>query len=166
MLAVEKGQLEKVYADMKHVQGVCDQSKDFVNFLNSPIINPDKKRAVLKEIFGSSVGEISMDFLTILVRKRREMYIPEIAKSFSAQYKEHKNILTAVITSAAGIDDTVRKKVLELVKQTTKGEVELVEKINRDLIGGFILRIGDKQVDSSVSRKLNELRKTFTENPF
>jgi F-type H+-transporting ATPase subunit delta len=166
MLAVEKGQLEKVYADMKYVQSVCEHNKDFINFLNSPIINADKKLTVIKEIFGGSVSEISQNFLSILARKRREMYIPEIAKSFSAQYKEHKNILTAVITSADGIDDTVRKKVLELVKQTTNGEVELVEKINKDLIGGFILRIGDKQVDSSVSRKLSELRKTFTENPF
>jgi F-type H+-transporting ATPase subunit delta len=88
----------------------------------------------------------------------------EIAGEFVAQYKQYKNILTAVITSAVGIDKTVKAKVLELVKQTTKGEVELVEKVDKDLIGGFILTIGDKQVDASVSRKLNDLRKAFSVN--
>jgi len=165
-LAIEKGQLEKVYADMLFVQEVCAKHKDFINFLNSPIINTDKKLSVLKEIFTGHLSEMTLDFFVILANKRREMYMADIAKSFIAQYKEHKNILTAVITSAVGIDKTVKAKVLELVKQTTKGEVELVEKVDKDLIGGFVLRIGDKQVDASVSRKLNDLRKTFTENPF
>jgi F-type H+-transporting ATPase subunit delta len=164
-LAVEKGQLEKVYADMLFVQDVCEKHKDFVSFLNSPIIKTDKKLSVLKEIFKGHLSEMSLGFFTILAGKRRESYTGEIAKAFIAQYKEHKNILTAVITSAVGIDSTVKAKVLELVKQTTKGEVELVEKVDKDLIGGFVLRIGDKQVDASVSRKLNDLRKTFTENP-
>lgn len=164
-LAAEKGQLEKVYADMQYVLSTCQKSKDFINFLNSPIINTDKKQAVLKELFASHISETTLGFLQILARKRRESYLPEIAQSFAAQYKEHKNILTAVITSATGIDDAVRKKVLELVKQTTKGEVELVEKTDKSLIGGFVLRIGDKQLDASISRKLNELRKSFTENP-
>ncbi len=165
-LAVEKAQLEKVYADMIQVQNICESNKDFIGFLNSPIINTDKKLAVIKEIFTAHISEMSLGFLKVLTNKRREMYIGDIAKSFITQYKEYKNILTAVITSASGIDATVKAKVLELVKQTTKGEVELVEKVDKDLIGGFVLRIGDKQIDASVSRKLNELRKTFTENPF
>lgn len=164
-LAVEKGQLEKVYADMLFVQSTCDKHHDFVRFLNSPIINTDKKLAVLKEVFAGHISEMTVGFFVILANKRREMYMGDIAKSFIEQYKEHKNILTAVITSAAGIDTTVKTKVLELVKQTTKGEVELVEKVDKDLIGGFVLRIGDRQVDASVSRKLNDLRKAFTENP-
>src|ERR1035437_6343917 len=114
-LAVEKGQLEKVYTDMLFVHGVCENHKDFINFLNSPIINTDKKLAVLKEIFKGHIGEMSLNFFTILANKRREMYMGEIAKSFVVQYKEYKNILTAVITSARGIDATVKTKMLELV---------------------------------------------------
>lgn len=164
-LAVEKGQLEKVYADMQQVQDVYEKNKDFRNFLNSPVIKTDKKTAVLKEIFGGT-SELSLSFLTILANKRRENYLGDIAKEFIAQYKEHKNILTAVITSATGIDDSVRKKVMELVKQTAKGEVELVEKTDKDLIGGFVLKIGDKQLDTSVAKKLNDLRKNFTDNAY
>src|ERR1700758_5071386 len=105
-LAVEKGQLEKVYTDMLFVQSVCEKHKDFVNFLNSPIINTDKKLAVLKEIFKGHISDITLNFFVILANKRREMYMHEIAKAFVEQYKEHKNILTAVIISARGIDAT------------------------------------------------------------
>jgi len=163
-LATEKGQLEKVYADMQLVESVCEENKEFRNFLTSPIIKTDKKVAVIKEVFAGKVDGITSGFLTILTQKRRELYMKQIAAEFIAQYKQHKNILTAVITSAVGIDKTVKAKVLELVKQTTKGEVELIEKVDKDLIGGFILTIGDKQVDASVSRKLNDLRKTFSVN--
>lgn len=165
-LANEKGQLEKVYADMQLVESVCEHNREFINFLNSPIIKTDKKVAVVKEIFSGKVSDVTSGFLTILTLKRRESYMKYIATEFVTQYKQHKNILTAVITSAIGIDSTVKAKVLELVKQTTKGEVELVEKVNKDLIGGFVLTIGDKQVDASVSRKLNDLRKTFSGSTF
>ena len=165
-LAAEKGQLEKVFSDMQVVSTVCEENREFTNFLKSPIIKTDKKVAVIKGIFSGKVTDISLGFLSILTQKRRESYMDEMAKAFIEQYKQHKNILTAVITSAIGIDSTVKAKVLELVKQTTSGEVELVEKIDKNLIGGFILTIGDKQVDASVSRKLSELRKTFTVNTF
>jgi F-type H+-transporting ATPase subunit delta len=154
-----------VYADMQFVQSVYHGSKDFVNFLNSPIIHLDKKQAVIKAVFGNSISDISLGFFKILTDKRREMYLGDIAKAFIEQYKEHKHITTAIVTSAAGIDAGAREKILNLVKAQVKGEVELVEKVDKDLIGGFVLRIGDKQVDASISRKLNELRKSFSENP-
>ena len=163
-LAVEKGQLEKVYADMHFVQGVCSGNKDFVTFLNSPIIKADKKLAVLKSVFTGNISDITLNFFTILANKRREMYMGDIAKAFITQYKEHKNILTAVITSAIGIDASIKAKVLEIIKKTTTGEVELIEKTDKNLIGGFVLRIGDRQVDASIARKLNQLRKSFSEN--
>lgn len=164
-LAAEKGQLEKVFADMQFVQSVYNSNKDFVTFLNSPIIKTDKKLAVLKGVFSGNISEMTLNFFTILANKRRESYMGNIAKAFIAQYKEHKNITTAIITSAVGIDANVRTKVLELVKKSVSGEVELIEKTDKDLIGGFVLRIGDKQVDASISRKLNNLRKSFSENP-
>ena len=165
-LAIEKGELEKVYADMALVNATCMQSKELYLFLKSPIIKTDKKVAVLKEIFANKVSKVSQEFIDLIAKKRREIYLSEIAQEFVAQYRAHKKILIAVITSAAGLDDTLRKKVLEIVKDNLKSEVELVEKVNKDLIGGFVLRIGDKQVDTSLARKLKQLTMSFSENPY
>jgi F-type H+-transporting ATPase subunit delta len=135
-----------------------------VTFLQSPIIKSDKKRNILKNVFEGKVNEMTISFLNILTDKRRESYIKDISIAFDEQYKKYKNILTAVITSASGIDDHTRCKVIDLVKSTTTAEVELIEKTDKSIIGGFVLKMQDKQVDASVLRKLNDLRKNFSEN--
>lgn len=161
-LAVEKGQLEAVYADMLQVSEVAGGSREFVTFLNSPVIKTDKKIAVLKSIFDGKLNALTSGFLTIVAGKRRESIIPQMAASFIDQYRAHKNILTAVITSAQGLDAATRQKALDLVKTQLNGEIELVEKTDSKLIGGFILKIGDKQIDRSVSRQLSNLKKELT----
>lgn len=165
-LAVEKGQLDAVYADMLQVSDVAGGSREFITFLNSPVINTDKKIAVLKSIFEGKLNALTLGFLTLVAGKRRESIIPEMASSFIDQYRAHKNILTAVVTSAQGLDAATRQKALDLVKTQLNGEIELVEKTDPKLIGGFILKIGDKQIDRSVSRQLSNLKKELTNKAF
>lgn len=163
-LAVEKGQLEAVYTDMVQIKSICDDSKEFITFLKSPIIKADKKVNTLKAIFDGKLNAITSGFLTIVAQKRRESVIPHMATSFIEQYKSQKNILTAVITSANGLDDVTKKQALDLIKSQLNGEIELVEKIDSNVIGGFILKIGDKQLDKSVARQLSNLKKELTTN--
>lgn len=161
-LAVEKNQLDAVYADMLYVKEVCEQSKEFTQFLNSPIITVDKKVATLKIVFEGKLNAMTSGFISIVTSKHREAIIPQISSSFVEQYKIHKNILTAIVTSANGLDAATKQKALDLVKSQLNGEVELVEKIDANIIGGFILKIGDKQIDRSVSRQLVNLKKELT----
>ncbi len=161
-LSVEKNQLDSVYADMLQVKNVCDSSKEFINFLNSPIIKSDKKTATIKAVFDGKLNTITSGFFTIVATKRRESIIPEMAASFIEQYKIHKNISTVIVISANGLDSATKQKALELVKSQITGEVELVEKTDANIIGGFILKIGDKQIDKSVARQLSNLKKELT----
>jgi F-type H+-transporting ATPase subunit delta len=161
-LSLEKGQLESVYADMLQVKDVCENSREFITFLNSPIIKSDKKISTLKAVFEGKFNAITSSFFSIVATKRRESIIPQIAESFIEQYKEHKNILTAIVTSAKGLDAATKQKALDLVKSQLSGEVELVEKVDANIIGGFILKIGDKQLDKSVARQLSNLKKQLT----
>jgi len=165
-LALEQGNLEQAKNDMKFVLDTCKANKDFVLFLNNPIIKTDKKLSVLKEIFGNELHKISYSFLEIITRKKREEHIETIAEEFLNQYKTHKKILTAVITTAAGLDERLKKKVLEIVDNSAKSEIELIEKQNKNLIGGFVLQLGDKQIDSSIAGKITRLRRDFSENPY
>jgi F-type H+-transporting ATPase subunit delta len=165
-LALEQGSLEKVHADMLLIEETCKHSKELAIFLKSPVIKPDKKRAVLKQVFSGKLSPITDSFIDLMTVKLRESYLEPIAAEFIKQYKRHKNILTAVITTASGLDDNLRKQVLDLVKKSENSEIELVEKVDKGLIGGFVLRIGDRQVDASILRQLHDLRKEFSENPY
>ncbi len=165
-LTAQQGVLEQAYTDMKYISDVAKSNHEFLNFLKSPIIKTDKKQAVLKEIFGGKLSKVTEGYIHLITAKKREIYLAEIAAEFINQYKEKKKILTAVITTASGLDDVIRKQVMDLVKGNGSNEVVLEEKINKDIIGGFIVRVGDKQVDASIANKLNNLKRNFTENPY
>ena len=136
-LSVEKGQLEAVYADMLQVKSVCDGSKEFVNFLNSPIIKADKKIATIKAVFEGKLNAITSGFLTIVASKRRESVVPEIANEFIEQYRSHKNILTAVVTSANGLDAATKQKALDLVADSQRNLDDISEYLGYSDMANF-----------------------------
>lgn len=165
-LSIERNELEKVYADMKLIHTVCAENKELVLMLKSPVVKPDKKEKVLDEVFGKNVSVVTKEFINILVRKRREYALNEVAESFVEQYKTKKKILTAVITTAFGLDEDLRTRVLQIIKDSTKSDVVLEEKVDKGIIGGFIIRVGDKQDDTSIRTKIMKLNRVFNENPY
>jgi len=166
-LALEKGQLEQVHEDMRLTLTTVQENRELSVMLRSPVIKTDKKQDILKAIFGGKIGVIPTEFVDIITRKRREGELEAIAEAFITQYRRHKQILTAVITTASGLDDKLRAQVLEIVKQSAGGKaVELVEKTDKSLMGGFILRVGDNQVDASILRQVRNLERNFSENPY
>ncbi|MBI4946885.1 MAG: ATP synthase F1 subunit delta [Bacteroidetes bacterium] len=165
-LALEQGLLEKVCDDMKLISSVCKNNHDFAVVLDSPIVKIDKKQAILKEIFQGKICKLTELFIHLLAAKRRESYIEAIAIEFVKQFKEHKKILTAIVTTASGLDESLRKKVMEVIKDGGQSEVELMEKINEKLIGGFTLQVGDKRIDASIAKQIRKLAMNFSENPY
>jgi len=157
--------LDNTRNDMKLLSEVCSSSKDLSLLLKSPIVKPDKKTEILRQIFTDRLSGLSLSFIEMIIKKRRENYLEAIAREFLDQYKSHKNILTAVVTSAVGLDDSIRSEVIKIVRDSANTEVELVEKADKDLIGGLILRVGDKQIDASIQHKLKLLSKSFSGNP-
>lgn len=165
-LALEQGVLEKVRDDMKLISTTCQNNHDFAVMLDSPIIKTDKKQSILAEVFKGKITKLTELFIQILAAKRRESYIEAISIEFIKQFKEHKKILTAVVTTAAGLDDELRKKVLSVVQGSGHSEIELIEKINEKLIGGFTLQVGDNRVDASLAKQIRKLSMSFSENPY
>src|SRR5688572_27217738 len=86
-LASESRKLDEVRKDMKLVQQVCDENREFGLFLNSPVIKTDKKVEVLKSVFHGKVSELTLSFLILAAKKHRESYVPSIAKAFDEQFK-------------------------------------------------------------------------------
>lgn len=163
-LAVERKETDRVFADMSLVNSACRSSRELTMMLKSPIIKTDKKIKVLNEIFGKLLTPVSMQFLGIIASKKREMYLPEIASSFISQYKNLKNIRTAEIVTAAPLGDTLYNEVLRIVKDYTQTEVELQQKVNPELIGGYVLTVEGEQDDTSIRTKIGKLRRAFREN--
>lgn len=166
-LAVQQGALEPVHQDMQLFDRVCRNSRDFVLMLKSPIVRHEKKHAVLETLFKGKVHPLTMGIIEILTRKNREPLLPAIASEFHIAYNDYKGIGKASVTSTQPLDAKLRGEIELLVKKlSNKKEVELEEKVDKDLIGGFVLNVGDLQIDASVKSKLKALKLKFSENPF
>ncbi|HVU99105.1 MAG TPA: ATP synthase F1 subunit delta [Puia sp.] len=166
-LSLEKDQVEAVHKDMLLLQATCRESRDLVNLLRSPIVKADKKGKILSAIFTGKISPLTSAFITLLLRKEREGNLPEIASSFVGQYKIYRGISTAKLTTAVPVSDELRQAILQKLKtERNLQQVELDTEIRKELIGGFILEIGDLRMDSSVAFELNNVRKQFQNNDF
>jgi F-type H+-transporting ATPase subunit delta len=166
-LAIEKSQLEEVYADMMWLQSVCRQNRDFVNMLRSPIIKGESKKKIIEAVTRNNISDMTSRFLVLLVSKSRESNLPEMVSSFISAYKALKNIQIVKLTSATPLTETSRSAIVEQVKKSAGYEnIEVEEKIDPSIIGGFVLQVGDKLVDASVSYDLRQIAKQFENNDF
>lgn len=157
-LAREKGVLEQVYADMRLFEEVSENNRQFMLTMRSPIVKHHKKMEILEAIFRSRVNPVTYSIFEIITRKNREALLYAIAEEFVRQYRLEKGIQQAHLTTATELTEAQRQYFSSLVAAQTGHTVQLVEKVNPDLIGGYILQVNDRQLDNSVRSKLNELR--------
>ena len=166
-LAVEQKVLDEVHQDLLLFSKVVDENRGFGLMLKSPVIKHDKKRAILESLFAKKVNKLTMAFFDIITVKNREPLLPAIAREFHNSYNEHKGIKKATVISASPLDGKLRSEFESLVKSySDKKEVELIEKIDKEMIGGFILNIGDRQIDASIKSRLKALQLQFSQNPY
>ncbi len=165
-LASEQGKLEEVNKDMLLFSEVISENRDFQLFLKSPVVAHDKKLAVLSQVFTGKVNDLTLAIFRILVKKQREAYLSAIATEFHHQYNAKTGIEEATVTTTFPIDNELRNEFKAVVKKISGKEVELTEKIDENLIGGFILKVGDRQIDDSINSRLKALKLKFSQNPY
>ena len=158
-LAIEKNQLNDCYNDLINV--LRSESSDFTMMLKSPIVNTSKKLTILNSIFKKRISKLTFSFIEIITKKKREPLLHAISKNFLELYKEHHKIISASVTTTIPLDKDLRNKIVSFVKNSSDSKVELDEKINEDILGGAIIKIGDFQLDNSVKKQLNELKNTY-----
>jgi len=163
-LSIEQNNLDTSYSDMVLVDKICSDSKELTLLLKSPIVKADQKQKIFDQIFSNKVNDLSMAFIKIIISKRRESILAEIAKSFIELYKIQNNIETAIITTAVPISEVLKNKISSHIKAQNKNNIELTEVVDESIIGGAIIRMGDKQLDMSILTEISELKQTFNKN--
>ena len=160
-LSQEQNKMDVVESNMLDIVKASNDTHDFQVFLNSPIIKADKKVSVMNQLF-SNFDSLSMSFLELITKNGREGLIAEIANSFLVQLKELRGIVPVSITSATPLDSKTKEVILSKLKATINGQLEVEEIIDNALIGGFVIRMGDKQIDSSVASQLKRMKQELT----
>ncbi|GGK83707.1 ATP synthase F1 subunit delta [Rufibacter glacialis] len=165
-LSQEQGSLEKVYADMLSFTKVLSESRDLSLALRNPIIKHDKKLAILTAIFGGNMTELTMAFFRIITQKNREAVLESVAREFVTQYNLLTGIQKATVTTAVPLTPELRATFQQMVVERTGMKVELKEVVDPAVVGGYVLRIGDQQIDNTLRTSVQKLKNKFKENPY
>ena len=157
-LAVDKKLLEKVYLDMIFISELC-RLPLMKEVLESPIIVPSKKKDILHKVAGNEIQKITLSLLDMVVKNGRENYLPAIARVFISETKKHNGITESVLTTAVKVDDKIKKQITDFISDLFKSKVEMKEVVDKEIIGGFVLRIEDSYIDASIRNKLRKIEK-------
>lgn len=166
LLAKEENQLEASTKDIRLIGSLIFESADFKWLIDSPIIPQTTKSQIFRKMFGSHVSEITIRFLELVLNNNRESFIPAICRDFLDIYRESNGIQSAHFITAMPVDDQTLQSVKKIAEQYFSTLVEMFPEHQPDLIGGYILRVGDQQLDSSISSKLERIRRGLISTDF
>lgn len=159
LLSKEKGLLDEVKEDMLLVNKVCNEVNDVKRMLSAPTIQTSKKQKVFSLIFKDNVNKLTLSFIDMLTKNKRETFITDITRNFIDLYRKDKNIKSATLTTAEEVSEKTRNEFINMIKKLYNSEVELSTLVKDEIIGGFILRVEDKQIDTSVAYQLREIKR-------
>jgi F-type H+-transporting ATPase subunit delta len=163
-LAKEQNGLEEIKSDMDTILELTSNSKDLNLLLKNPVVSADKKKAILAKVF-PDISKTTTTFIAFLVDKNRTSELPMVASKFIESYNKIKGISKVNVISAVELSN----ETLDSVKKYAKGmvgdnELEITNTIDPSIIGGLVIKHGDKLLDMSVSKELREIRKSLIYN--
>ena len=159
-LAVEKDKVDVLLEEIQQLKGVLSENEDFGRLMNHPKIIKEEKIQVAKNVFEGRLSEELLGFLTIIITKDRYKDIDAILDYFVAEVKRYKGIGVATVTTAVPLKEEQCKRIEQKLLDTTEyTQMEMHYHLDETLIGGMVVRIGDRVVDSSIKTKLSELQK-------
>lgn len=159
-LAVEEDKVDALLEEIRQLQQVLSENGEFGRLMNHPKIIKEEKIQVAKNVFGGRLSDELLGFLIIIISKDRYRDIDAILDYFIAEVKQYKGIGVATVTTAVPLrEEQCRKIERRLLDTTSYTKMEMNYLLDKSLIGGMVIRIGDRVVDSSINTKLNELQK-------
>ena len=162
-LAIDENKAVAVNEDMKNILVTLTNNKELRNFLSSPLVKEDQKRAGLRQVF-KDAGDVTMKTFDLLVDNKRTDILLDVATSFIVLFEDMNKREIATVTTAVAISADLEMKVLARAKELAGKEVTLEKIVDPSILGGFVLRVGDKEINASVNNKLGELKRTFASN--
>jgi len=159
-LAVEEGREDEFLEEIIQLKGILSENPAFGRLMNHPKILKEEKLKVLEEVFEGRISKELLGLLHLVVSKDRYGEIDAILDHFVGEVKKLKGVGVAHVTTAYGLNEAKRKEVEEKLLSTTSfKKMEMHYQVDEDLIGGMVVRIGDRVVDSSVKSKLSALQR-------
>ncbi|MBP5546310.1 MAG: ATP synthase F1 subunit delta [Bacteroidales bacterium] len=164
MTADEKSVADRVADYMRLVSAVCRENRVLTAVFANPVIRPDRKAGIVRELFGEHCNEVSMAFLLFVVKKNRSVNLRGISEAYLSLYRESRGIVLTDFVTYQPTDEKAHESVKELVEKYTGKKVELNARTDERMLGGFRLEFDHNMYDARLLTKIMKLRKEFSKN--
>ncbi|HPZ42713.1 MAG TPA: F0F1 ATP synthase subunit delta [Bacillota bacterium] len=154
----KKNMVDKVESELKAIKGVIEDNPDLQRLLYHPQITPAAKKDLLEKLFKGKISDVTSNFLALLVDRRRETYLLDIMAEFIALANAGRNIITAQVTTAVELNDQEKGELNRVLARLTGKKIQASYDVDPSLIGGVVVRMGDKFIDGSIKTKLAALK--------
>jgi F-type H+-transporting ATPase subunit delta len=162
-LASDHGQIDTVRQDLGVLYKLLSDSPEFRWLMESPVIMSSRKSKMVEEMLSGSIRPVTLEFMKLLIRHRRENNLASTCRMFNELYKADQGLMDARIESAVPVGQAFLDDMKKRLEALSHRKIELVAETNENLIGGFILTLEDQQMDASVQSKLKKLRQDLRE---
>ncbi len=159
LFEISSDSLDAVQKDMQWLKNTFDSNPGLLKFLKNPTVPTSKKLVAVQKITGDKVSKNTAKLVELLGQKDRLSLLKDVAVAFNELYKKSKGLKEAEVITAIPLDDELKKRILDKIKEITgSNQIKLTNKINPDILGGFILNIDDLRYDASISGKLAKIK--------
>jgi len=163
-LANETGEADAVSADLKRFGSLIEESDELKRLLRSPVFTAEQQQAAIGAILDrAGIGGTTGNFIRLVAQKRRLFALADMTRAFEAMLAERKGIVPAEVTVAEPMPEAMITELKTALKKAEGKEVSLSVKINPDIIGGMVVKLGHRMIDASLKTKLNALRVAMRE---
>ena len=161
-IAVESDELEQWLDDLTRLaDSVTDEA--FRQTLSAPRISLSQKEQLIRESFGSSIGPLALNLMALLTSRNRVEILPRIADRFQEMLDVHQGIERAEVVSAIALTDAQRDQVTRMLVDMSGKDVRLTTRIDPEILGGLVIRIGDQVMDGSARSRLQNMRRELAQ---
>lgn len=162
--SIEKNILGKTAEDFELVNSTLEKNNELNRAIKSPVIKAETKKSILLQIFGNLISKDSISFLNFTIDKGRENILPEILDKFEQLKDEHTGFVKVDVTTAFDFTNEQKTQLQQKFESYLKKKTRLTYKVDRNIIGGFIAKVGDTIYNASMAHQLGLLRKTFLQS--
>lgn len=158
---LELDKLNEFKEELMYITNILEKETKLNQILTHPKISKDEKKDLLSTLFKTKVSQEVLNFLYIIVDKRREGYLPEMSKYFEELFNEHENIVEVTAITAVPMKNKSMDKLTLVLANKMNKTIKLKNIVNKDVIGGVFLRVEDRVIDGTIRGQLETMEKTI-----
>lgn len=162
--SIKNNTVEKSLADLELLADTIKENRELRIILSQPFIQKTKKVSIIKRIFQDKISDNTLKFIDLMLEKKHPELLTLIVDTYHELYNEYKNIAVVTITTVVEIDEPMQQRLLRFVKHKINSDIKIINKTDKNIIGGFIIDYLDYQYDASVYTKLRNLKALFADN--